>query len=187
MCICCNLLAIVSGGSHWPPRIASERFERECNTVRADRLWVQQSSHQPLCVVPVATVDQAPQCGPSPGEGTWGHCKGVEELHWQGKRRYCTFVAHIVHDSLYECVLCMIKGSTVYVVSLYWHDAADKHTSLKKCSCFYRIRSNAAKTKYQLVCSDVTPGFRPVVSSCQNTLCHEVFSRLSTYFKREHC
>lgn len=77
----CHFLAVVSGGSHQPARVASECYERECGRVRADHLRVQQSRHQPLCVVTVATVDQAPQCGPSPGEGTGGHCEGVEELH----------------------------------------------------------------------------------------------------------
>lgn len=57
----------------------------------------------------MATVDQAPQCGPSPGEGTGGYCEGVEELHWEGKKRYCAFVGDIM--------LCMV--SCVSVCALY--------------------------------------------------------------------
>lgn len=119
MCICCYLLAAVSGVSRRPARVASKCFERECNRVGADHLRVQQSCHQPLCVLTVAAVDQAPQCGPSPGESTGGHCEGVEELHREGKRRYFTFVGDIVHGSLCECVLCAYCMCGEYIMNMY--------------------------------------------------------------------
>lgn len=60
------------------------------------------------------------------------------------------------------------------------------HQRAWKLLCIQRFRSNTVTTEYQLVCYDVTPGFRPVVSSCQNTVSWSV-SRLPTYFKCERC
>lgn len=79
-CVCC-LFTVVSGGSHRSARVTTKCFERECNRVGTDHLRVQQSHHQALCVVTVATVDKASLCGPSPGEGIGGHSEGMEELH----------------------------------------------------------------------------------------------------------
>lgn len=96
-----TFLASVSGCSHRPSGAASKCFERECDRLGADHLRVQQSCHQPLCGVTMATVDQASSCGPSPREGFGRHCEGVEELHRESKRKYWRFDGFIVHVYVY--------------------------------------------------------------------------------------
>lgn len=149
--LCCHLLVAVSGGSHRLAGAASKCFERKRNRVRADHLWVQQSRHQPLRFVTVATVDKATQCGPSSGESTGGHCEGVEELHWEGKRiNICWWCC--VGVVLCGCLLC-IQKCTLCVwwvcfnneylqctpTTLYSHDTFSLHSSVEKLLLLLQI------------------------------------------------
>lgn len=108
-CLSCVFSAVVSGCSHGPAGGATNRSERQCVRARADHFWVQQSSHQPLCVITVAPVDQAAQCSPSPGEGIGGHCEGMEELHREGRRETyllvitCSGTNYVCHKDTTMC------------------------------------------------------------------------------------
>lgn len=101
--------AVGSGCSHRPAGGAANQSKRQGVRAGADHFWVQQSSHQSLCVIAVAPMDRAAQRSPSPGEGLGGYCEGMEELHWEGRRETyllvikCKATSYVCHKVTTLC------------------------------------------------------------------------------------